>query len=87
MADISGEIQVNCLMEVNVPSKWGQQHTIKRVYHELMVCKLFFKTVFRFEVDSVTVICNAASRLYESQVGISDSFNKFSKKKIFSSKI
>lgn len=51
------------------------------VYHELMVCKLFFKTVFKFEVDSVIDICNAASHLYESQVVISDSFNKFSNKK------
>lgn len=51
------------------------------VYHELMVCKLFFKTVFKFEVDSVIDICNTASHLYESQVVISDSFNKFSNKK------
>lgn len=52
------------------------------VYHELMVCKLFFKTVFRFEVDSVIDICNAASHLYESQVVVSDSFNKFSNKNL-----
>lgn len=57
MADISGEIQVNCIMEVNVPSKWGQQDTIKRVYHhEYIVCKLFFKIVFRFEVNTVTQV-------------------------------
>lgn len=64
-------------MEVNVPSKWGQQDTIKCVYHLLTVCKLFFKTVFRFEVDALTQIFHihwggSANYLFEIQVGVSE---------------
>lgn len=77
MADISGETQVNCIMEVNVPSKRGQQDTIKRVYHLLTVFKPFFKIVFRFEKDAVTQIFNihwwgSANYLFEIQVGVSE---------------
>lgn len=49
------------------------------VYHLLIVCKLFFKIVFRFEVDTVTQIfgihgLGAADFLFEIQVGVSERF-------------
>lgn len=63
-------------MEVNVPSKWGQQDMIKCVYHLHIVCKPFLKTVVRSEVDAVTRIADvywwgAANDLLEIQVGVS----------------